>query len=65
MFGNQHDDEYARFHRVTGIELESNCGIDTSYYDDQWHGVSPRVEVVLADFTEVSETAVDEARTRS
>ena len=32
--------------------LEPNCGIDTSYYADDWHGVSPRVEIVTADFVE-------------
>jgi hypothetical protein len=46
------DAEYRKFSAVTGIELTANCGIDTSYYDGQWHGVCPRVEIVKADFTE-------------
>lgn len=50
------DEEYERFHRATGIELESNCGLDTSVYDDQWHGVSPRTEIVLCDFTKRTDT---------
>ena len=40
------------FEAKTGIVLEPNCGIDTSYYADDWHGVSPRVEIVTADFEE-------------
>jgi hypothetical protein len=45
------DDEYRKFIDVTGIELEPTLGIDTSYYDADWRGVSPRVEIVLVDFT--------------
>lgn len=45
------DDEYRRFVAATGIALTHNCGIDTSHYDGDWVGVSPRVEIVLADFT--------------
>lgn len=43
--------EYLRFARQTGIELEFNCGIDTSTYGG-WRGVRPSVEVVTCDFTE-------------
>lgn len=46
------DGEYRKFAAATGIELEPNCGIDTSYYRDDWHDVSPLTEIVLADFTE-------------
>lgn len=46
------DAEYRKFTAATGITLQPNCGIDTSVYDGEWAGdVSPRVEVVLADFT--------------
>jgi predicted RNA methylase len=38
------------FQRLTGITLEPNCGFDTSVYRDDWRGVSPAVEIVLADF---------------
>jgi hypothetical protein len=58
------DDEYRRFAAVTGIELEPNCGIDTSYYDDQWRGVSPRVEIVQADFTANADTTATTTVTR-
>lgn len=34
----------------TGIVLEPNCGIDTSYYIEDWHGVSIATEVVLTDY---------------
>lgn len=45
--------KYAAFHEATGIELTPSCGIDCDYFKDQWRGVSPRVEVVCADFTEL------------
>lgn len=39
----------------TGIVLEPSCGVDTSIYDRDWHGVSVRTEVVRADFIEARE----------
>lgn len=42
--------ECAKMMRQTGIVLENNCGIDTSYYKDEWHGVSPICEIVLCEF---------------
>jgi hypothetical protein len=36
----------------TRIELESNCGIDTSLFAQDWRGVSIITEIVLADFLE-------------
>src|SRR5262245_9163273 len=48
---NVGDAEYRKFVAATGIELTPNCGIDTTQYEDDWHNVTPRVEVVKADFT--------------
>lgn len=45
--------KYARFHKQTGITLGPGCGVDTSIYLDEWHGVSPICEIVVADFTEL------------
>lgn len=45
-------DNYRAFSKATGIELGSNCGIDTSYYRDDWRGVAPSVEIVTTDFLE-------------
>ncbi|MGB4824585.1 MAG: hypothetical protein WBP82_06740, partial [Leuconostoc mesenteroides] len=36
------------FMNQTGINLEPNCGIDTSIYKNEWKGVSVICEVVLA-----------------
>lgn len=36
----------------TGIEIEPSCGLDTSAYDRDWHGVSIRTEIVTCDFIE-------------
>lgn len=46
------DAEYRKFVAATGITLRNNCGIDTSSYEKSGSGVVPRVEIVLADFTE-------------
>lgn len=43
-------DECRKFMDQTGITLGNNCGIDTSQYLTEWHGVSPMCEIVLADF---------------
>lgn len=52
FYADRADREYERFTKSTGIVLEPNCGIDTSIYRDEWHGVSPAVEIVTVDFTE-------------
>lgn len=44
------DEHYQRFSEQTGITLTPSCGIDTSYYREDWHAVSPTVEVVNCDF---------------
>ena len=43
-------DKYRRFSEDTAIQLESNCGIDTSVFAEDWRGVSITTEIVLADF---------------
>ena len=37
--------KYVSFAGQTGITLEAGCGVDTRHYADQWHGVSPQVEI--------------------
>ena len=51
-FTKAEGDDYRAFRERTGIELTPNCGIDCSASTNQWHGVAPKVEIVLADFTE-------------
>jgi len=36
----------------TGIVLEPSCGIDTSAYRNDWHGVSVSTEIVVCDFVQ-------------
>lgn len=48
----QHPAKFERFHRATGIDIQCES-IDCSYYQDQWRGVSPNVEVVTAGFEQV------------
>lgn len=38
------------FERVTGLEMDGGCGVDTSFYRDQWQDVSPLCEIVCIDF---------------
>ncbi|WP_448952183.1 methyltransferase [Labrys neptuniae] len=45
-------DAYEAFHQATAIELTASCGIDCSVYRNDWNGVAPAVEIVLADFVE-------------
>lgn len=42
--------KYASFVKQTGISLDAGCGVDTRYYVDEWHGVSPTVEIACAEF---------------
>ena len=44
--------KFDRFRKATGIDLTCEP-IDCEYYRNQWRGVSPSVEVVGADFTDV------------
>lgn len=49
-FQATYPDAYVKFREATSIELTPSCGIDCSYFRDQWRGTSPKVEVVCADF---------------
>lgn len=54
-FRTESSQKLEKFMKETGIELEPNCGIDTSIYRDQWKGVNPMCEIVLCDFRDVKE----------
>lgn len=43
---------YERFHAKTGLTLGPSCGIDCSYFINDWRGVAPKVEVCTADFAQ-------------
>jgi Methyltransferase domain len=45
-------DKYKRSSEDTSVDLECNCGIDTSFATESWRGVSIVTEIVLADFEE-------------
>lgn len=53
-FDRYESPKYQRFRDATGITLDIGAGVDTSYYRDQWHGVSPTAEIACADFSAVS-----------
>ncbi|WP_228002172.1 methyltransferase [Nocardia australiensis] len=63
--GDCGDREYRKFSDVTGIVLNANCGIDTSSYAGDWHGVSPAVEIVTVDFEECRSAAAHEEETET
>ena len=52
--------KYLRFCELTGIEVEANCGLDTSHALGDWHGVSVMTEIVGADFAEVQQKRAEE-----
>jgi hypothetical protein len=45
-------DVHAQLLRQTGITLGPSCGLDTSTYARDWHGVSIATEIVTVDFIE-------------
>lgn len=45
-------DTHEKLLAQTGIILEPSCGLDTSIYDRDWHGVSVKTEIVTVDFIE-------------
>jgi methylase of polypeptide subunit release factors len=49
-FADCKTDIHAKLLDQTGIILEPSCGLDTSAYDREWHGVSIRTEIVTVDF---------------
>ena len=50
---DRHDSgRFCQFYKQTGIDMDAGCGIDTSVYRQDWHGVSPLCEVVTCDFEE-------------
>lgn len=49
--------KYTRFAKQTGIRLDAGAGVDTTYFANEWHGVSPLVEIACADFTDIEPAA--------
>ena len=49
-YRKQSSERHDKFRDQTGIVLGNNCGIDTSVYRDEWHGASPKVEIVVCEF---------------
>jgi hypothetical protein len=49
-YREERDAECRRFERETGIRLSCGAAFDTSIHRDGWRGVSPKVEIVTADF---------------
>jgi membrane protease YdiL (CAAX protease family) len=56
------NNRYDRFREQTGIDLEPNCGLDTSVYQGEWKSVVPVVEIVTVDFRK-ARTARGEGQT--
>lgn len=52
MFERVSNTKYTQFVEQTGIELEPGIGVDLTPYRDQWHGVSPYLEIACTDYTE-------------
>lgn len=52
-------DRYLAFQKQTGVSLAAGCGVDCDYHKDQWHGVSPSVEIVCAEFPRPTRLSLD------
>lgn len=50
--------KYKTFVKQTGITLEAGCGVDTRVYADQWHGVSPAVEIACVEIEQSTDNAL-------
>ena len=49
-FRYEETDKSRKFREQTGIEMEPNCGIDTSIHKSEWRGVAPVCEIVVCEF---------------
>lgn len=54
-YRREESDKARKFREQTGIEMEAGCGVDTSYFKNDWRGVSPVCEIVLCEFPEAQE----------
>jgi hypothetical protein len=52
-FEHCESEKVRKFREQTGIVMESNCGIDTSLYKNEWRGVAPVCEIVVCEFERV------------
>jgi hypothetical protein len=52
-------DRYLAFQKATGVTLTVGCGVDCEYHRDGWHGVSPAVEIVCAEFARRGRVRLD------
>ncbi|PZP69504.1 MAG: methyltransferase [Delftia acidovorans] len=51
-YERQSDGRAVAFQKLTGLHFEAGCGIDTSFYINEWKGVSPMCEIVCIEFSE-------------
>jgi hypothetical protein len=58
-FTHEEGDKARKFREQTGIEMEPNCGINTSIYRNDWRGVSPVCEIVVCEFDRAAEPAAE------
>lgn len=49
-FRHEETDKARKFREQTGIQMEPNCGIDTSIHKGEWRGVAPVCEIVVCEF---------------
>ncbi len=52
----QKDGKAVKFQELTGLHFEAGCGIDTSFYINDWKGVSPMCEIMCVEFERPAET---------
>lgn len=51
-YDRRESSKYRKYVNDTGWMFEAGCGIDTSIYQDQWHGTNVVCEVVTVEYRE-------------
>ena len=55
---------YDSFHEQTGIELDMNCGIDTTLYQKDWKFKTPVCEIALATFKKEQDASNNQSQSK-
>lgn len=59
FYERQQDGKAVKFQELTGLHFDAGCGIDTSFYINDWKGVSPMCEIVCVEFVTGAEVPAE------
>ena len=52
--------KYTKFHDQTNLHLEAGCGVDTTYYQDDWKCTNVLCEIVTVDFEDAKHAEIEQ-----